>query len=205
MRCTARFLFAALILLVFSNLQAQDHISGALSGTLGPGIYIVDGNCQILPGETLTIEPGTEFLFTGPYAWLIQGTLLAEGNEDNLITFTRQEPTTAHLWGGLQFMSGAPDNSVISYCLIEYGSKLFGNGGGIYSEGVSFQVTNSIIRNCQAYYGGAFHCSMGAVVDFIDCIIQGNEGSSGGGLDYDIGTSGVVENCTIINNYASGT
>ena len=198
-------LSAAIMVFQTNFLSAQQTLSGSLSGNLGPDTYIVVADCDIPAGETLTIAPGTVFLFSGNYYWWIFGTLQAEGTETDSIVFTRQDPIQAHRWGGLRFQMGAPDNSVISYCLIDNCMTLFYNGGGISSQGVALQVLNTTIQMCQGMDGGAFHGEMGADVDFIDCVIADNTASSGAGLNYEYGTMGEVRNCVIKGNYSSGT
>ncbi|MBC8203986.1 MAG: hypothetical protein H8E87_00585 [FCB group bacterium] len=186
---------------------AQPSIHGPLSGTLGPGTYIVDGDCQVLSGNTLIIEPRTTFLFSGHYTFNIYGTIQANGTEAEMIEFIRQYPTEACRWGGIRFQSGAPGNSVLSYCLIDNCKNIsYPNyyGGGLYSSGVTVQVEHTTISNCQASSGGGFYGTGGANVSFIDCIITSNWAGNGGGLYY-YGASGQISDCIVIKNNSTST
>ncbi len=196
------------VLLSGAAALAQTPISGALTGSLGPDTYLVEGDCEIPSGETLTIQPGTTFLFSGHYFMFIYGTLIASGTESDSIVFTREIPTQSCRWGGLRFMSGAPSNSFVSYCLIDNClNELYPYfyGGGIHSDGVDLIVTNTTIQNCQATDGGGFYGTTSAHVEFNDCVIANNEASNGGGLYYQYGTSGEINGCTVIKNNSTGT
>jgi hypothetical protein len=48
-------------------------------------IYLINKNSGIPVGNTLTIEPGTEVRFVGDYTLSVFGTLIADGEADNLI------------------------------------------------------------------------------------------------------------------------
>ncbi|TKJ42559.1 hypothetical protein CEE37_02400 [candidate division LCP-89 bacterium B3_LCP] len=187
---------------------AQTPLSGSLSGTIGPDVFLVEGDCDILQGETLTIAPGTTFLFSGHYYWKIYGTLIAQGTETDSIVFTRQNPTQGHRWGGLRFMSGAPAGSIIEYCLIDNCMNyewLNNQGGGIYSDGVSFNVSHTTIQYCEASDGGGFYSVNGAQVVFDQCSILHNTASSGGGLYYSTTSRGEIRNSVIMWNTSTGT
>ena len=49
----------ASLLITFALASAQPTIHGDLSGTLGPGTYIVDGDCQVPVGQQLEIQAQT--------------------------------------------------------------------------------------------------------------------------------------------------
>ncbi len=79
------------ILLMLALAQASfGQLSGALSGTLGPGAYHVVGIIHVDFGDSLRVMPGTTFVFDGPYPFRIYGTLLAEGTESNSIVLQPQ-------------------------------------------------------------------------------------------------------------------
>lgn len=189
-------------------LFAQPSIHGSLSGTLGPGTYIVDGDCQVLNGNTLTIEPGTTFLFSGHFAIKVYGTINANGTESEPIEFLRQFPNETCRWGGLRFQPGAPGNSNLTYCLIDNCKNIsypnYYYGGGLWVSGVSLLVEHTTIQNCQASQGGGFYGTSNSNVRFVDCLIKGNTASNGGGLYYS-SSGGQVVNCIVAKNSSTNT
>jgi hypothetical protein len=164
---------------------AQPALHGALSGTIGPGTYICDGNCRILSGQTLTIAPGTTVLFNGHYTWDIYGQINAIGTEADPIQFLRQDPVEEQRWGGFRFQSGASNSSVFEYCIIDNCKNITTpnyNGGGIYSYGVALTIRNTTISNCQASYGGGIYAYSGAQISLDNCMIIKNNAGNGGGI-----------------------
>ena len=83
------------------------------------GPYIITGELNIPSGVSLTILPGTSVFFDPDAKMNINGRLIAEGSQYELIRFTRT-PGTKGTWGGLQFADTMQDNR-ISYAVIEYG------------------------------------------------------------------------------------
>ena len=68
-----------------------------------------------------------------------------------------------------------------------------GGGGGVCVNGGT--VSNCVVRNCYARYGGGVHCSS-ATAKVIDCVISNNVCSGSGGGIY----QGTVDHCHIMNN-----
>jgi hypothetical protein len=62
-------------------------LSGELSGTLSSATYRITGDINVVPGDELTLLPGTEFLFNGDYNFTVEGVLKAEGTEQDSIIF----------------------------------------------------------------------------------------------------------------------
>jgi hypothetical protein len=83
------------------------------------GPYIITGELNIPSGVSLTILPGTSIFFDPDAKMTIDGRLIAEGSQYELIRFTRT-PGTNGTWGGLQF-ADTMQNNRISYAVIEYG------------------------------------------------------------------------------------
>ena len=71
--------------------------------------YLVVGNIMVENGKTLTIEAGTEIQFAGPYRIQVEGTIIADGTEDEHIVFHGIEDGEG-TWMGI---NGVSDN--ISY------------------------------------------------------------------------------------------
>jgi len=205
---TSLILSLLLVWLIPALVFAQPSISGVQSGTLGPGTYLVTGDIQVPHNQTLTILPGTTFLHNGHYFWFIYGEIQAVGTADSLIQFLREQPITAHRWGGLRFQTGASNTSVIENCIIDncYNAA-YPNyyGGGIYSNGVSFTVRDSKISSCYASSGGGAYITGGAAVEFDHCMVIKNEAGNGGGLYFISSPNSAVKNSLIARNKATST
>ena len=181
---------------------AQQQISGAQSGTLGPGSYQVTGSIQVAANQTLTILPGTEFLHSGNYSWTINGKLIAQGTKTDSIRFVRQNPTSTNRWGGIRFQTTAT-YGLIEYCIIDNCQN-----NGIYTNGVNISVKNSRISNCTAQTdgGGIYAYSSNLTVE--NCAIVNNTAANyndGGGIYLNSCSEVVIRNCIIAHNSATGT
>ena len=99
--------------------------------------FIVINNVTVLPGVTLTIEPGVEIRFGGNFSLNIQGRLIAVGNEDRRITFTSNRyEAEAGDWIGIKFSNIA--DSYLSYCTIKYAV-----------HGITVENSSLTISNCE--------------------------------------------------------
>ncbi len=186
---------------------AQPTVHGSLSGTLGPGVYIVDGQCTIDAGNTLTIQPGTTFLFSGHYSFKVYGTLNAVGTESDSIVFKRQNPTSACEWSGILFQQGSSPNSALSYCYLEYAKYHVWpdyNGGGIYIKSVGVTISHCWIADCYASSGGGIYID-GAPATITDCVVINNSAGSGGGIFAYNSQNVAINNCVIGKNSSSST
>lgn len=196
-------------LTVFDLAVAQPQISGPLSGTLGPGAYLVVGDCSVNGGQTLTLRPGTTFLFAGHYSLriLAYGTLCAVGTDADSIVFTHQNPDTSCDWSGIRFLYGSYAASVISYCRIEYARyhlQAEGSGGGLSVQGPGMTISQCLISNNEATNGGGIWCNV-APVTISDCIFLDNSAVNGGGLHLQWNANATVSNCVFAGNTATGT
>jgi hypothetical protein len=88
------------------------------------GPYRVTEDLTVPVGITLTIMPGTTVFFEPATRLIIQGCLIAEGAEHQLIRFTRT-PGATGTWDGLQFVDTMSDNR-ITYTVVEYGRTMDG-------------------------------------------------------------------------------
>ncbi len=185
----------------------QPSLHGSLSGSLGPGAYIVDGDCQVQAGNTLTIQPGTTFLFAGHYTFNVYGQLNAVGTEQDSILFVRRYPTEECKHGGIRFQAGSSSSSSLAYCWIDFAKNItYPNyyGGGIYVQNAGVSIANCRISNCYATSGGGIYVT-GAAVTLDNCIFFANTSGNGGGIYlYNAGNS-VVQNCILAKNGSTST
>jgi hypothetical protein len=192
--------------LIVTQVLSQPHISGDLSGILGPGTYIVDGNCQVLDGDSLNILPGTEFQHTGNYNWMIYGQLTAEGDENDSIKFIPLSPEPAYYWGGIRFVPTYPVQNSLDYCVIDGAHNYaVSPGAGIYVERNTTSIRNSRISNCDAYFkGGGIYAYRSSMLLIESCLIENCESNYGGGIQLNLCSGAEIRNCTIINNTSEG-
>lgn len=206
-----RLTFSPALLLVWlipALVFAQPSIHGSLSGTIEAGTYIVDGDCQVNSSQTLTISPGTTFLFAGHFTWYIYGELQAVGTEDSLIQFLRQQPIENHRWGGIRFQSNASDESVLEYCIIDNCKNIsYPNyyGAGIYTNGVDVTIRNSRITNCQASSGGGIYATGNAAITIDNSIVAKCTAGNGAGIYLVSCPNAQITNSVIFRNKSTST
>ncbi len=191
------------LLLCQSVTFCQQSISGPQSGTLGPGNYEVTGNITVGAGNKLTIEPGTDFEHGGSFSWKISGELKAVGTADEKIRFVS---TGSSKWGGIQFLQGSSDESILDHCVIDKCNRSQ-DGAGISVSDVSVIIQNSTISNCQSGgYGGGIGATNSSLT-IRHCVIEGNScpSSGGGGINLYDCDKATVEYCTIRENSTGAT
>ena len=198
------FLTVSILCLTISISNGQEYLNGVLSGTIGPGTYIVNGDCEVASGTSLTILPGTTLMHNGHHTWQIYGRLIAEGPETDSIKFVREQPIPSHRWGGLRFAPTIPVQNSLTYCVVDNGYNTGDiSGGGIYLSGNFLTLQHSSITNCEAAYpgnGGGIYAYYATALIIEDCLIEGNSGSSGAGIYLNFSHGAQVKNCIIINN-----
>jgi parallel beta-helix repeat protein len=110
--------------------------------------YIINWNTMVEKGVTLTIEPGVEVRFEDYYYLQIEGKLVAQGTEEDMIIFTSNKTIPAPGdWNAIRFMNNCDNGSSIEYCKIEYSSGSFAWGCAINIEGGIPSITNNYIIN----------------------------------------------------------
>jgi uncharacterized protein (TIGR02145 family) len=193
---------------------ADTHIpAGDVSGTwaYANSPYIIDGEINIQVGNELTIEPGVQVLFSGYYKFNIYGRLLAVGTVSDTIVFTKQN--AYQNWHGLRFYDtfiNGQDSSKVVYCKLEYGSATGYNnedvnGGAIYCNGASVEISNCLISNNTAEGAGGGIFSVSSALMISDNTIINNSVDAttmegyGGGI-FCSGENNIIQNNTISNN-----
>ncbi|MHC4113401.1 MAG: CotH kinase family protein, partial [Planctomycetota bacterium] len=117
----------------FVDVWYNDGDDVDISGTLASnttldaasGPWHITSELTVPSGITLTVLPGTTVFFDPGTRIVIEGRMLAEGTEYELIRFTRTPATDTTAWNGLQFANTASDNR-ITYAVIEYGRTMDG-------------------------------------------------------------------------------
>ena len=193
---------------------------------------LIEG-CYVVPkNTTLTIEAGTEIRFrtkskkdfdyseikTGML--VIQGTILAEGTEQDSIIFTKDE--SVDNWGAIVFEEIADPNSILKYCKVEYTSEVedyqYSIIGAItflaFSKAkiINCNITNSYIGiQCNGYAEPIISdctisdCTTGIYSNRCRSLINGcliNKHTTTGIFGY--GSYSTIENCEIRDNGSSG-
>ena len=214
MLTTKRTTIAALLMMALAGTVAiaQPHISGNLSGILGPGSYIVDGDCYVLNGTTLTIQPGTTFLHTGHFTWSISGTLIANGTAGDSIRFMRQNPVPQHFWGGLRFSPTIPQQNSLDYCVIQdvqNGTSPVQPevlGGGIYLMRNYLHVNHTRIYGCRVGHDGAgIYAYYATMLVVENTVVDSCTADIGGGIYLNLSGGAQVKDCVISRNRSTGT
>ena len=154
--------------LIVSALNSTEINSQYVSGTwtLEGSPYNVNCDIEIPNNETLIIEPGVQVNFIGHYMLDVQGQILAEGDDDNLITFNAENEEIG--WLGIRFIGTSSNNpfSMINFCQFENGNANIFNGsekfigGAIYLKNFSkVIISNNIFQNNRAGAGSAIGCN----------------------------------------------
>ena len=80
-------------LILASSMGFATDISGNVSGTwsIGNSPYYMTANATVPEGETLNISPGVQVLAYQSTRLTVEGTLLAVGHPDSLITFASND------------------------------------------------------------------------------------------------------------------
>jgi hypothetical protein len=180
----------------------QTPISGSLTGTLNPDTYIVMGDCDVPSGQTLTILPGANILFSGYYSISVYGRLIAEGTVTDSIFFRRQYPTEECKHGGIRFQEGASDSNSLAYCHIDYADNpTFPEcyGGAVLCMNAGVQIAHCTITNCRALYGGGIYV-IDSQVSVSECSISHCTALARGGGLYTKNSTTEVSFCDITHN-----
>ena len=151
--------------LLHYNLYAIE-VEGEVSGTwtIDNSPVVVLDTIFISAENTLTIEPGVNINFAGPYSLLIYGELLAEGTEDDSIIFHPDEDN--EFWCGIRADSGAVIS--LGYCIVRDCSvgdeDIPISGGAIYCRNTELNISNSTFhRNSSSSCGGAVYFHDGVI------------------------------------------
>ena len=197
-------ILSAITLSDVTLIEIPTYISGQLSGVLSSGNYIVTGNISIQNGDSLIIEPGTNFYFNGDYGFDVYGYLCAEGTQEDSIKFMPY--CGVSYWRGIDFEDSSDDSSKLVYCLVT-GGNASGSfpeflGGGILLYYSSPTISNCTISGNSASSGGGICCWYSSSPIILNCTISLNYAGNGGGIHSWV-SSPIIEDCIIIGNSSS--
>jgi predicted outer membrane repeat protein len=161
---------------------------------------------EVGSGGILNIGPGITVKFcttTSDLRITGSGVLNASGSSSAFVTFTKDLQAT---WGHITFDDPSGTGiSTLNYCIIENGlvsgSGYPGSGGGILIRQSHVTISNSIIKNNYAAYGGGIFIDNNQNPYIYRCLFQNNTCLHGGGGIYCYnGASSVIENCIFDSN-----
>lgn len=198
------------VLLLYPQVNGQtlvknDTIKGVWSIAGSP--YYIKGNIHVSKNTKLTIDPGVEVKFTGPYSLYVEGILIAKGSAKLPIHFNMVDSIEMSIygsksdtlkikdcntnWKGIKFITTnlSSDSSLFDHCYISKVNATWGEsndctGGAISVMGKrNLTIQNCVITNNKAIIGGAIF-SRGADVLISNCTISNNSSHSDGGAFY---------------------
>jgi len=120
--------------------------------------YILDGDMELgsSSGSKLTIEPGATVKFTSGSWFRVGatngtfGVLVADGEPENMITFSSAAPAgfeSAGDWDGIWFYDGSGNGNILDYCNISDGGGYTNSSGNLTIQNAAAGVP--VISNCQ--------------------------------------------------------
>ena len=181
------------------------YVSGDVSGFWSADTVKVIGEITIPNGEVLTIEPGTYIEFQDLFSFYIQGCLLAEGTEQDTITFAAVDT-----WHGIQFNEtpATNDSSKIVYCKLQYVSPdNTCRGAATVINFSKLLISHCLISDNTLDYisGGGISClnNSNPIIEYN--IIQNNSSAIGGGIYCNDNSHPIIKFNSIINNNAALT
>jgi hypothetical protein len=181
------------VVLPANAIRSTTVAGGNIKGTmLTDSTYIVMGDLNILPGDSLIIQPGTTVKFYANNKVTVQGTILSLGTATQPITITT-DSTNVHpgMWGGFQ----ADSAKGVTF----HWTKLLWAGGpdagGGPTETIHVQVPIPVdIEDC--WFVGGQDNSLGifstSQVTLLRNSFYGNGTTDGEAIDFHSGVTGVV-------------
>lgn len=215
--------FIGIFLKISDDVEAPGptYVSGIISTdttwSLANSPYIVNGNILVDQNVNLIIDPGVNIKFDIDKYLRVDGTLYAVGTDLQMITFTSNQSSPAPGdWRGL-IITNLGKNSIIKYCIIEYGGPGIDNAvdnlevsyckiinnladwGGIYNTGSVIISNNNITKNYADLRGGGIWNDGTATINNNN-IFENTAGDGGGGI-YNTNTATISHN-KIFKNFA---
>jgi len=160
--------------------------------------YVLSGTIQLDSSCVLSIEPGTKIYSAKESFLVINGSLQAEGTQEEPIVFTNDrldEPfaTAAGQWGGIVFLEGSKDN-YFKYTTIK--NALFGLNLNIFNPDKDPDVS---MENC--YVGNMAISSVISLNSDFEAVNSVFYNTASGTVTHTGGGSAYYTHCTIANYF----
>jgi len=130
----------------FFDYGGLTEVSGTISSntTWTENFIHVTGDVTVNSGVTLEIDSGVFVLFDEDTRLTVNGTLIAEGTDEDPIVFTPYNENPAkNDWYGIRFEDSSVDASCkVKYCDIKYATY------GVYCNRANPKIQNNTISNC---------------------------------------------------------
>lgn len=196
--------FGLLVLTLLASLlcNATDVPAGNVSGlwTTANSPYIINGHTRVPAGQSLTIEPGVQVLFNGPYYMRILGNFSAVGAENDSITFSSF--SGSNVWKGfkLDSLAAASDTVRFSFCKI---TKMSGGNIAVINTSKLIFEDNHMYSNT-GHFAGCFYTFNSNFQARRNKFNNNNTASqSDGGVFYVTDGYPIIEDNIFISNTAS--
>ena len=164
--------------------------------------YVIMGKAEVPYDSTLIIEAGVtvKLLSSTDFADFdyntldvgllkVYGKIIAEGNENDSIIFTR---TGDGNWGSVSFLNYSEEPNAVKFCHVSYGHYIYTEAGIIFDGGITFNGANAIINNSLFEYNQIGITWSNSDIILENCTIRNN---------YNIGVSDNSSFSTIHNNW----
>jgi hypothetical protein len=188
-----------MVLLLTLVSHAETPVSGTVVGIWNPGgsPYMVQGDLEVPADSMLIIKPGVWVIFEGDYEFVVDGIVLALGEEEDSIYFTTDPGVT---WSGFKYFNN-PDTSRFYYCLFENADTYPDGYGGVFF----LYQSNGIVEHCTFQHNwanrGAAMYSLWGHVQFRHNVCWDNHvNHCGGAINLGNDANSVVERCVFYDN-----
>ena len=206
----------AVSLSVNAQLLGDGSMANPYRGTLA-GDFTISGRKYfsgdiIADNEKLTLAQGTTLISINNKASIIingTGQIYASGTKSRRIRFTADLDLdgiygeSTDVWGNISVLSSG--TSLLNFCTIERGQRT-DPGAGSYGGGLNLatsfiSVTNTVIRNCLAVYGGGIAVAGSFSPVISGCTLTDNVANQqGGGIYITAGSSPEISNVILDHN-----
>ena len=187
----------------------EQEVSGTWLSINSP--YYINGNITVPTGETLTIEAGTEVVFSDEYKFIINGSVQAQGSINDSVKFINYLPDNYWLGIELYEIAATNDSSVFNYCVFKNSHAIDDDDNEVYDrDGGAFiiydfdkvRISNSRFDNNSCFgYGGAISTWL-SDIKISNCIFTNNYAGWGGGCSYSQIGNIIISGNEMLNNSA---
>ncbi|MBL7942114.1 MAG: CotH kinase family protein, partial [Flavobacteriales bacterium] len=195
-----------------------DTIAENTTLTIDCSPYLASGDTYVLPGISLSVDPGVEIWFPEEARLVVQGDLQVNGTENAMVLFRENAAFGASSWGNVTIenatapchmnylqlqnattgthpihnraaISGWYSDIVIDHCVLTENLD-----NPIFGEYANFTLTNSVVHSpvtgdlINVKYGDAY---------ISDCVFIGNDQVDTDAIDYDRVGNGVIRNSVV--------